>query len=301
MATKDYYDVLGVGKNADAKEVKRAFRKLAKKFHPDANPEDPTAADKFKDINEAYEVLSDPEKRQQYDRFGQNFQQYQNMGGSNPYGNVNVNFEDMQDSPFGDLFDTFFGGGPRSRRGNGGNRADYGPFNAALNGRDIEHHISISLREAYDGTSRLITKDGRRVSVNIPAGASTGTKVRLAGEGESGQGGGKPGDLYLIIDVQDDNTFERDGDDLHVDVKVDAFTAMLGGTAQVPTMTRPVTAKIPAGTQSGQKLRLSGKGMPKLRDKTTYGDLYVRIMLTVPQELTEEQRALVEQLLDLMA
>jgi len=299
MATKDYYDVLGVSKTADEKEIKRAFRNLAKQYHPDANPDNPNAAEKFKEINEAYEVLSDAEKRQQYDRFGPNFQQYNNMrGGGNPYGNVNVDFGD---SPFGDLFETFFGGASRGRRGSTNTRFEYGPFGgtpASTQGQNIEHPITITLREAYEGTTRHITRDGQRVKVNIPAGAATGTKVRLAGQGEQGMGGGKPGDLYLVVEVQPDPTFERDGDDLYVDVKVDAFTAMLGGEAEVATMERPLRVTIPAGTQSGKKLRLAGKGMPRLKHKAQKGDLYARIVITVPTDLTDEQRVLVQQLRD---
>jgi curved DNA-binding protein len=299
---KDYYQTLGVDRDADQKEIKRAFRSLAKKHHPDANPDDPSAADRFKDINEAYEVLSDETKRQQYDRFGPDFAKYQQAGG-NPYGSgrVNVDFENMNDIPFGDMFETFFGGSAqgRGRRGATNTRFDYGPFaDFAAAGQDIEHQVSITLREAYDGTTRLITRDGRRMSVKIPRGARTGTKVRLPGEGEAGHGGGSSGDLYLVIDIQEDNTFERDGDDLYVDVDVDAFTAMLGGSAQVETMERPVKVKIPAGSQSGRKLRLSGRGMPHLKNPDDQGDLYARIVITVPDQLTDEQRELAQRLRD---
>ena len=299
---KDYYETLGVKKDADEKEIKQAFRKMAKQYHPDANPDDPNASAKFQEINEAYEVLSDPEKRQQYDRFGHNFRNFQNMGGGNPYGNVNVDFGE---SPFGDLFESIFGNqsqrsssrARQNRRPYGNVQFDYGPF-GTTQGRDIEHNISITLSEAYHGTTRLITKDGRRVSVNIPAGANNGTKVRLSGEGESGQGGGKAGDLYLIVEVEADNTFERDGDDLHVDVRVDAFTAMLGGTVEVPTMERAVKVKVPAGTQSGQKLRLSGKGMPFLKNRSEKGNLYAHVQITIPVNLSEDQKELVRQLRD---
>ena len=301
MANRDYYEILGVSKSADEKEIKRAFRQLAKKYHPDANPDDPSASDKFKEINQAYEVLSDADKRKQYDRFGPDFDKYGNMGGgNNPYGNVRVNMEDLEDSPFGDLFDTFFGGTQRGRRGNSNTRFDYGPFtpNSNTKGRDIEHGISITLKEAHDGTNRLITKDGRRVNVKIPAGAATGTKVRLTGEGEPATGNGKAGDLYLVVDVQSDAHFERDGDDLYVGVDVDAFIAMLGGSVEIPTMSRPVKVKVPKGSQSGRKLHLTGKGMPKLKEKDSHGDLYARLMVTVPTDLTEEQETLAEQLRD---
>lgn len=292
MANKDYYNVLGVSKTADEQDIKRAFRKLAKKHHPDANPDDPQAETRFKEVNEAYEVLSDPDKRRQYDQFGANFQQYGgfNGGPSGSYQRVNV---DVGDMPFADIFDSIFGGG--FGRGAAG-RGSSGFSGSAASGQDIEHGILISLQEAYQGTTRLITKDGRRVNVTIPRGADTGTKVRLAGEGEPAAGGGRPGDLYLVVDVQPDSTFERDGSDLYVDVKVDMFTALLGGEVEVPTMERPVRAKIRPGTQSGKKLRLSGKGMPHLRKKDEYGNLYARVLVTVPEDLTDEQRRLVEQL-----
>jgi curved DNA-binding protein len=297
---KDYYNVLGVNKNADQDELKRAYRKLAKQYHPDANKDDPTAEERFKEVNEAYDVLKDPDQRRAYDQFGPNFRNFNGgngAGGANPYGqNVNVNFDDV---PFEDIFGSIFGNmgrrGTTTNRGGGG--FEYGPFGgAAAPGRDIEHDITISLREAYEGTSRYITKDGRRIKVNIPAGANNGTKVRLSGEGERGAGG--TGDLYLIVNVQPDPTFERDGDDLYVEVQVDAITAMLGGTAKVPTMERPVKVKIAPGSQSGLKLRLTGKGMPKLKHKGEHGNLYARVQLTVPEKLTDEQRHLVEQLRD---
>ena len=161
-------------------------------------------------------------------------------------------------------------------------------------GRDLEHEVGITLREAYEGTTRYVTKGDRRLKVNIPAGADNGTKVRLTGEGEPGQGG--PGDLYLIVRVDADPQFEREGDNLYVDVEVDMFTAMLGGDIRVPTLARAVKVKIPPGTQSGQKLRVSGKGMPRLRTKDQYGDLFARVMITVPRNLTTIQRELVEQL-----
>jgi curved DNA-binding protein len=298
---KDYYDVLGVNRNADDKQLKQAFRKLAKKHHPDANPNDPQAEARFKEVSEAYEVLSHPEKRRAYDQFGHNFRNMNPGGNGNPFGGspggaTRVDFDDI---PFEDIFSSIFGNTRRGgQRTNGDNvRFDYGPFGASQ-GQDIEHDVTISLREAYEGTTRYITKDGRRIKVSIPAGANNGTKVRLAGEGQPGPGGGKNGDLYLIVDIEPDKMFERDGDDLYTDVQVDAFTAMLGGSARVPTMERDVKVKIAPGTQSGVKLRLSGKGMPKLKQKGQYGNLYARIQITVPQHLTDQQRALVQQLRD---
>jgi curved DNA-binding protein len=301
---KDYYQTLGVKKDASEKEIKSAYRKMAKKFHPDTNPNDPTAEARFKEINEAYEVLSDDEKRQMYDRFGTanpgaGFPGGQ-PGGAQYYGNV-----DMGDGSFSDIFESIFSG---FGRGSGGRTtrttqgapggSGFGGFGMASDGQDIEQPVKITLREAYSGATRLITKGDRKIKVNIPAGADTGTKVRLSGEGGQGVGGGQPGHLYLMVEVEPDNQFERNGNDLQVEVKVDLFTALLGGEVEVPTLDRPVKLRIPAGTQSGRKFRLSGKGMPVIRKKDEFGDLYARILITVPEKLNEEQKALVEQLRD---
>jgi curved DNA-binding protein len=290
---KDYYDVLGVKRNASEKEIKSAFRKLAKKHHPDANPNDPTAEAKFKEINEAYEVLSDKEKREMYDRFGTvNPQAAPQWGGTT--GGTNVDFGDLSD-----IFEGLFGGGGRGR-GRTRTQTRTSPFGGdvgfRVDGEDLIQAAPISLREAYSGTTRLVTKGDRTLRANIPAGAMTGTKVRLAGEGSPGMNGGKAGDLYLVVEVEPDPQFERNGNDLTTDVKVDMFTATLGGDVEVPTLARPVKLKIPAGTQSGRKYRIAGKGMPILRQPDKYGDLYARILITVPTNLTPEQREAVEKL-----
>ncbi len=288
---RDYYQTLGVNRNASEDEIKKAFRHQAKRHHPDANPDNPAAEARFKEINEAYEILSDEEKRSAYDRFGENWRHYQ----ENPFGGAGgqVRVDDMSD-----IFETIFGGGGGQRRGSGG----FGGFhtNAAhpRPGQDIEQEIGISLREAYEGTQRVISKDGRDITVKIPRGAATGTKVRLAGEGYPGSYGGPAGNLYLIVRVGDDALFERKDDDLIVDIKVEAFTAMLGGEVEVPTLTRPVRMKIRPGTQTSQKLRLTGKGMPKLRRDNAYGDLYARVIITVPENLSPVQRDLAEKLRD---
>ena len=296
---EDFYKTLGVAKNADEKDIKRAYRKLAKQFHPDANPDNPQAEAKFKEINQAYEVLGDSEKRTQYDQFGPDFANFQGFGGQGAGGYQPRGNADYGESPFGDIFDTIFGGMGGATSGRGGNprggarsRVNY----MQQDGQDIEHDVTISLREAYEGTTRLITKGDRKIRVNIPAGADNGTKVRLSGEGQAGAGGGKAGHLYLIVTVTPDREFERSGDNLTTEIKIDMFTALLGGEIKVPTMARHVKLKVPAGTQSGQKFRLTGKGMPKRDKEDQFGNLYARVLITVPESLNDEQRDLVEQL-----
>lgn len=288
---EDYYKTLGIERGASDTDIRKAFHRMAKKYHPDANPDNPAAEARFKEVNEAYEVLRDPEKRAQYDQFGANYNPFQGFqqspggGGFHQYTRV-----DMEDSPFADVLDSLFG--TMGKRGRGRTRAQAHP----MPGQNIEHTVTITLEEAYTGTVRHVTKGARRIKVNIPAGAATGTKVRLTGEGESGTMGAVSGDLYLVVEVQPNPRFERDGDNLNVEVKVDMFTAILGGDIEVPTLSRPVKIRVPAGTQSGQKLRVTGKGMPNLREKDKYGDLYAYVRITVPRKLTPHQRALVEEL-----
>lgn len=291
---QDYYNILGVKRDASQDDIKKAFRQQAKKYHPDTNPDNPDAEKRFKDLNEAYEVLSDSEKRSQYDMYGDGWRagnaSYQNYGYP---GASRANPEDFQD-----IFTSFFSG-PGSARGDAGRGRQYSS-RAQIQGQDIEQPVRISLREAYDGTTRIVTREGNQKKVTIPAGVSTGAKVRIAGEGTPGFAGGSSGDLLLVIEVAPDPVFTREGDDLVMDVKIDMFTAMLGGSVEVPTMTRPVNLKIATGTQSGKKLRLTGKGMPVMARPATYGDLLVRIMVTVPESLTPDQQRKVEELRDAM-
>jgi curved DNA-binding protein len=293
---KDYYKVLGVDKSASDDEIKRAYRKLAKKYHPDTNPNNPEAEARFKEANEANEVLSDKDKRELYDRFGT-----ATPGGFPGGAGPDVRYYNQGnggDVPFSDIFDSFFGnlGG----RGRGAQQAQgrgapggfgFGGFSTSNSqqGEDIEQPVTITLREAYGGTTRVVTRDGRKITVKIPAGADTGTKVRLAGEGMPGMGG-QDGDLYLIVTVEEDMQFERKGNDLFTDVKIDMFTALLGGEAEIPTMDKNVKLKIPPGTQSGRKFRLPNKGMPILKKAGEFGDLYARILITVPIALTKLAR-----------
>lgn len=284
---RDYYDILGVDRNADEKEIKRAFHRRAKQYHPDVNKNDPNAEARFKEINQAYEVLSDPERRQMYDRFGPDFENYQQgagPAGGGPYAQT------IDPAAFEDLMASFFGG-LGSDAGFGSRRRRTQPER----GRDIEYPISITLREAFEGTTRYLTRGDRRVRADIPAGVTDGTRVRLRGEGEPGRSA--PGDLYLVITIEPDPQFVRDGKDLTTEVKVDMFTAMLGGQVTVPLVTGSAKMTIPPGTQSGRKFRLSGRGMPGGKGGKP-GDLYVRVLITVPEHLTDEQRKLVEKLRD---
>lgn len=312
MEYKDYYKILGVEKNADEKTIKAAYRKLARQHHPDVNPNDTKAEERFKEINEAYEVLGTPDKRQKYDQLGSDWQRWQQTGGqptdfnwgqytTGPGGQrVHVQYanpEDLEDlfgggSPFSDFFTSIFGG----MGGAGGRPSGFEYQPRPLRGQDIEHAVEISLAEAYHGTTRLLTKDGRRLEVKIPAGAKTGTKVRMRGEGGSGQAGGAAGDIYLKVKVAPDPRFERHGDDLHTGVPVELYTALLGGEVTVPTLSGEVKLKIPGGSQNGQSFRLRGKGMPKLGRKGEAGDLYAKIEVKLPTKLTSEQRELVEKL-----
>ena len=319
MEFKDYYQTLGVAKTASDKELKQAYRKLARKHHPDVNPGDKSAEARFKEINEAYEVLGDPEKRRKYDELGANWRMYeqaqqqgQGVPGGNPFagagGAWNINMggpgggyrtmteEEMHDlfgneDPFSDFFKTFFGGGG-SR--DAGGRARQGRAPRTQKGRDIEHEVELTLEEAYHGATRRISiKQGghaRSVDVRIPVGVKDGSRVRAAGEGEAGANGGTSGDLYLRVRIKPHPVFERKGDDLYVKVALPAPTAVLGGEAQVPTITGSVRLKVPETTQPGQIFRLKGHGMPHVGKPDTKGDLYANVDIQLPRSLSKEQR-----------
>jgi curved DNA-binding protein len=312
MEYKDYYDILGVSRDADQKEIKRAYRRLARKHHPDVNPGDKGAEERFKEINEAHEVLSDPEKRRKYDQLGADWARYQQSGGrpgdydwsrwtsGRPSEGVHVRYgtpEDLEGlfgggSPFSDFFSQIFGDMGGGQPGRGGFETRTRP----RRGQDYEQEIEISLREAHRGTRRVLEKDGRRLTVKIPAGARTGTRVRLSGEGGPGGAGGASGDLFLRVKVAPDPQFEREGDDLHVTVPVDLTTAVLGGEVRVPTLSGPVMLTVPEGTQNGRVFRLRGKGMPELRGPDRHGDLYAKLEVQLPTDLTPRQRELFEEL-----
>jgi curved DNA-binding protein len=317
MEFKDYYQILGVEKNASVDEIKKAYRKLARKHHPDVNPGDQSAEERFKDINEAYQVLSDPEKRKKYDQFGAQWQQYARAGGrpedfwtqwgAEPgRGRARANTRTVSPEEleqmfggagggfgFSDFFDALFGGGfPGSGFSEQRSRQV-----RPRKGRDAEHSIDITLEEAFYGTIRALQwEDGRRIEARIPRGVKTGSRVRLQGQGGAGAGGGAAGDLYLQVRVLPHDHFERDGDDLHVTVPVDLYTALLGGQANVSTIDRTVSLTIPPETANGRVFRLRGLGMPKLRSPDERGDLYAAVEVQLPRNLSEREKELFEQL-----
>ena len=300
MEYKDYYQILGVAKNADESEIKRASRRLARQYHPDKNPGNQAAENKFKDINEAYEVLGDAQNRKKYDQLGHNYHRYRQMGG-NPQDfdfsqwfnmggqggqRVNVDFGDLFGGGNGGMSDFF-----TAIFGSGGAR----PASGASHSYDIEQAVEITLEDAYEGTTRTFSHNGQQFTAKIPPGAKTGTKIRMRGKGHAKPSGGQ-GDLLLMVQVQPHEQFERDGQTLSVAVAVAVVTAVLGGKVKVPTLTGPVNLTIPAGTQGGQTFRLRGKGMPRLRSQNQYGDLLATINIAVPQQLSDEERSLYQQL-----
>jgi curved DNA-binding protein len=316
MDFKDYYTTLGVAKTATEKDIKQAFRRLARKFHPDVNPGDKSAEAKFKEINEAYEVLGDPEKRKKYDELGANWRMYEQAGaqGGSPFGggwNVNVGGgrggyrtmteDEMREmfgdaNPFSDFFQTFFGGSAGAAEEARGGRRTGRARSRVQPGRDLEQEIELGLEDAVHGTMRRFSMsvDGqeRTFDVRIPAGVGDGSRVRVAGEGEPGIGGGKAGDLYLRIRLAPHDKFERKGRDLYTRVAVPFTTAVLGGEADVATLGgKSLRLKIPPTTQNGQVFRLRGHGMPAAGKKDDAGDLYATVDVQLPKTLTPEQRS----------
>lgn len=330
MEYKDYYKVLGVARGANTDDIKKAFRKLARKYHPDVNPGDKKAEAKFKEINEAYEVLSDPDKRRKYDTLGPNWQEQfgpSTSGSRRTYttGNGRGQQFDFDSGNFSDFFETLFGrnSGYGPTGGMGGRTSTRDDMRRRT-GDDIEQPVEVTLQEAYTGGTRTfniqstevcptcqgtgevssrvcstcsgqgMVPRNKRIQVKIPAGVDNGSRIRVGGEGQPGIGGGPRGDLYLVISVKPDSTFERKGDDLYVDIDVELVTALLGGVVPVPLLDgRKVMLTIPAETQNNRAFRLGGKGMPRLRAEGT-GNLYARVCIVLPTHLSQEERSLFE-------
>jgi len=305
MEFKDYYKILEISKEASNDEIRKAYRRLAKKYHPDKNPDDPAAEAKFKEVSEAYEVLKDPEKRKKYDRLGANWKQYQysGEGGEDWFRNFNqsrrgTNF-DFSDSfgdlfgnvgGFSDFFESFFGSGNRFSDSTGGYT------NTFWKGSDYEAELIISLEEAHKGTEKQFTVDGRTLKVRISPGVKSGKRLRLKNQGGEGTGGGQKGDLYLKIQVEKHPYFERKDNDLYCNLDVDLYTAILGGKKEITNLDgKRINIYIPKETENGKVLKIKNMGM-SIADDSNRGDLYIRINIQIPKNITEEEKKLFEKL-----
>lgn len=303
MDFKDYYGILGVPSNAEKKVIQQTYRQLARKVHPDVNPGNKEAEEKFKTINEAYQVLSNAEQRKKYDELRAQYQQWQQTGGhqqdfdwqnwsAQSGQGVHVQYanpEDLEDlfgsaSPYSDFFTNIFGQARSRGRGSG-----RGTPPSPRRGRDVEYEVDLTLEEAFHGAERLLEIDGHRIKAGIPPGVRNGSRVCLAGQGEPGHNSGPAGDLYLIVHILTNETFEREGDNLHLEVPVDIFTAIAGGEIRIPSLERPLILKIPPRTNAGRNFRLRGKGMPHLGDPKTRGDLFALVRLVLPDPLTDQE------------
>ena len=312
MEYKDYYKVLGVERKAKEDEIKRAYRKLALEHHPDRNPDNKSAEETFKEINEAYQVLSDPEKRARYDQLGASYNNWQQQGGSpggfdwedwfvqKPgSGNVRVEVADIGDLfggglvDFCDFFSRIFGGVPdmgTAYRNPGNPSARTGQSPQAF-----QQDVTISFNEAYQGTTRRIEFDGNQKEIIIPPGARTGTKVRVS-EAITTSPARPKSDLYLVIKVANVPRFKRKKNNLNTNIDVDLYTAVLGGEVIVPTLSGKIVLSIPAGTQSDQTFRLAGRGMPNLKNPQSFGDLFVKVNIEIPRKLTNKEKELFSEL-----
>lgn len=293
MEYKDYYKILGVERKASADDIRSAYRKLAMKYHPDKNPGDKKAEDKFKDINEAYQVLSDEQKRARYDQLGSAYSDFRTSGGRPGDFRWDDWFQQQGGGQRGSADDVFGGGG-----------ATFSDFFRTIFGEAVrssargqqmqqetgyQQDLSITFQEAYEGTMRQLQTNSRKLQVRIPAGVKTGSKVRVAGAGPEGT------DLYLVIQIEDENRFERDGSNLTTTSPVSVFTLILGGEAEVDTPNGKIKLNIPAGTQPEQVFRLAGRGMPHLKSPTTKGDLFVKLKVQIPKYLSSKQIELIEE------
>lgn len=302
MAKRDYYEVLSVPRSASADDIKKAYRKLAMQYHPDKNPGDKLAEEKFKEASEAYDALSDPQKKQAYDQFGHMgagasgfggrnpFEDFARQGGFGGFGTHGAGPESVQDI-FGDIFNDFFTGQPRGPGARGPKSG------RASRGADLRYTLNLTFEEAATGTEKPISfirhRNGKeetaRVSITIPAGVNSGQRLKLRSEGDSALQGGQTGDLYVIINVQEHPLFRRYENDIHLDLPISFVDAVLGSTVEIPTLTGKASLKIPPGTPSGQIFRLKGKGFSSMTGPAA-GDQLVKIVVDVPKDLTEEQK-----------
>ena len=304
MAYIDYYKTLGVDKNATQDDIKKAFRQLARKYHPDLNPNDPTAKEKFQQINEANEVLSDPEKRKKYDEYGEQWKHadefeaqrkaYEAQGGGGGHSEYWYSADGRHftsgfggESGFSDFFEELFGQG--RTRGNGKARAGF-------RGQDIQAELPLTLREAATTHKQTFTVNGETLRITVPAGVADRQTVKLKGHGGKGMNGGPDGDLYITFSIADDPEFKRKDNDLYTNVHIDLYTAVLGGEVTIRTLDGQVKLKVRPGTQNDAKVRLKGKGFPVYKQENSFGDLIVTYHVSIPTNLTDKQKELFRQL-----
>lgn len=303
MAFVDYYHVLGLDKSATQDDIKKAYRKLARKYHPDLNPNDEDAKKRFQEINEANEVLTDPEKRKKYDQYGEHWkqgeayeqaqQQQRSRGASggtarNPFEGFDFDYSGNYDTgEFSDFFEQMFG----SRRG-GGRQTKF-------RGNDYHSVLELTLQQAYTTHQQTFTVNGKNIRITIPAGVEDGQKIKLKGQGGEGVNGGPSGDLYIEFSIQPDVNFQRKGNDLHTTQEIDLYTALLGGETLVDTFANKIKVKIKPETQNETKIRLKGKGFPVYKKEGEFGDLYVTLQVKLPSQLSDKEKELFQQLANL--
>ena len=303
MAFVDYYKILGIQKDASAEQIKKAYRKLARKFHPDVNPGDKESERKFKELNEANEVLSHPENRKKYDQYGENWkhgeeyakaqQQQQRQYQSQQQGGFSgADFGEGED--FSDFFQSMFGG-----NSGGFGRNTRGSASGKFKGQDVSAEINLHLKDAATTHQQTFEINGKKVRITIPAGVADGQKIKLSGHGNPGQNGGPNGDLFITFNIKEDPHFKRKGDDLTSEVEIDFYTAVLGGEVLIKTLDGSVNLKVKPETQNGTKVRLKGKGFPRYKKEGEFGDLFVTYMIKIPTHLTEKEKELFQQLKDL--
>ena len=301
MAYIDYYKILGVDKNASQDDIKKAYRKLARKLHPDLNPNDKEAEKKFKELNEANEVLSNTENRAKYDKYGKNWkhgEEYekaqqqqrsysQNYGGGGGFSGAD--FGEGED--FSDFFQSMFGGSA-----GGFGRSSRGSSSGKFKGQDVSAELSLTLKQASETHQQIFEINGRKVRITIPAGVYDGQQIKLKGHGNAGMNGGPNGDLFITFNIAEDAVFKRNGDDLETEITIDLYTALLGGEVMIPTLNSQVKLKVKSVTQPNTRVRLKGKGFPVYKKEGQFGDLFVTYKVEFPKELNDKQKELVEQL-----
>lgn len=291
MAFIDYYKILGISKDATQEDIKKAYRKLARKYHPDLNKNNPNAQEKFQEINEANEVLSNPEKRKRYDEYGENWKYAEELEKQKKRQTKEQSgtregtfwYSDDNTSGFSDFFEELFG-----------NR--YRNYNRAMRGKDYESELHLTLRQAAEEQKQILNLNGKNIRITIPAGVADGQVIKLRGYGEPGKGDAPDGDLYITFRIKEDPTFKRIGNDLYTTTTIDLYTAVLGGEIILDTLNGKVKVKIKAGTQNNSKIRLKEKGFPIYKQSGKYGDLILSIQISIPTLLTERQKELFKQI-----